>query len=122
MRVLVLASAVGLLAALPCSAQIWGGPVPAGAGGSFAGRGIQVAPQPRSARSEIRAGERSGQLTRREARQLRRVVTVNADIASRLSRDGLTESEAAELNTRAMLLHEDIVRARFNDSNRPKSR
>ncbi len=122
MRVLVLASAVGLIAALPCSAQIWGGPVPASARGSVAGRGIVVAPQPRTPRSEIRAGERSGQLTRHEARQLGRADTVNADIAARLSSNGLTESEAAELNTRAILLHEDIVRARFNGSTRPKSR
>lgn len=121
MRVLVLASAVCVACALPASAQIWGGPMPSSAGGSFAGRGIAVAPQPRTARSEIRAGERSGELTRQEARQLRRVDTVNSSIAARLGRDDLSESEAAELNTRAILLHEDIVRARFNGNRRSKN-
>ncbi|WP_158000003.1 hypothetical protein [Sphingomonas elodea] len=33
---------------------------------------------------------------------------------------GPTYSEAAELNTRAMLLHEDIVRARSTGGSRPK--
>lgn len=123
MRVLVLASAACLVAAaFPASAQIWGGPVPSSAGGSFAGRGIHVPTQPHSARGEIRTGERSGQLTRGEARQLRRADTVNGSIAERLSRNGLTESEAAELQTRSILLHEDIVRARFNGSTkRPKN-
>ncbi|MGN8000281.1 hypothetical protein [Sphingomonas sp. 22176] len=122
MRVLVLASAACLVAALPVSAQIWGGPVPSSGGGSFAGRGIHVPTQPRTARSEIRAGERSGQLARGEARQLRRETTGNSNIAERLSSDGLTESEAAELQTRAILLHEDIVRARYNgDATPPKN-
>ncbi|WP_084583185.1 hypothetical protein [Sphingomonas azotifigens] len=121
MRVLVLASVACLAAAFPASAQIWSGPVPASVGGSFAGRGIHVPAQPRSARSEIRAGERSGQLTHGEARQLGRADTVNGDIAERLSSDGLTESEAAELQTRAILLHEDIVRARFKVSKAPNN-
>lgn len=119
MRVLALASAACLAAAFPASAQIWGGPVPASASGSFTGRGIHVPAQPRSARSEIRAGERSGQLTRGEARQLGRADTVNSNIAERLSSDGLTESEAAELEIRAIVLHEDIVRARFNGDAKP---
>ncbi|SFJ56311.1 hypothetical protein SAMN03159338_1782 [Sphingomonas sp. NFR04] len=119
MRVLVLASVAFLVAAFPASAQIWGGPVPSSAGGSFAGRGIHVPTQPRTARSEIRTGERSGQLTRGEARQLGRADTVNGNIAERLSSDGLSESEAAELQTRSILLHEDIVRARFNGSTKP---
>lgn len=112
MRVLILASAACLFVALPASAQIWGGPVPSSVGGSLAGRGIRVDPQPRTARSEIRAGERSGQLTRQEARQLQRADAGNDAVSSRLASDGLTESEAAELSTRAILLHEDIVRAR----------
>ncbi|WP_313534639.1 hypothetical protein [Sphingomonas sp.] len=119
MRVLVLASVACVVAAVPAAAQIWGGPVPSSSGGSFAGRGIHVPTQPRSARSEICAGERSGQLTRGEARQLRRVDTANSAIAERLSSDGLTESGAAELQTRAILLHEDIVRARFSGAAKP---
>lgn len=119
MRVLVLASVAWLVAAGPAAAQIWGGPVPSSAGGSFAGRGIHLPVQPRTARSEIRAGERSGQLTRGEARQLRRADTVNGAIAERFARDGLSDSEAAELETRAILLHEEIVRTRFNGSAKP---
>lgn len=121
MRVLILTSALCLVFAVPASAQIWGGPVPAGSG-SFAGRGIKVAPQPRSARSEIRAGERSGELTRQEARQLRRVDAANSALAERFSEGGISDAEAAELNTRAILLHEDIVRARFNGTSRPKGK
>lgn len=122
MRVLILTGALCLVPAMPASAQIWGGPVPAGSGGSFAGRGIKVAPQPRSARSEIRAGERSGELTREEARQLRRVDAANSALAERFSEGGISDSEAAELNTRAILLHEEIVRARFNGTSRPKGK
>lgn len=120
MRVLMLAGAACLLFAVPASAQIWGGPVPSSLGGSFAGRGIRVPTQPQSARSEIRAGERSGQLTRQEARQLRRIDSANAALAERFAVDGLSDSEIAELNTRAMLLHEEIIRARFSGSTRPK--
>ncbi|GAA0741079.1 hypothetical protein CA233_18040 [Sphingomonas sp. ABOLD] len=119
MRVLVLASAACLVAAFPASAQIWGGPVPSSVGGSFAGRGIHVPAQARSARSEIRAGARSGQLTRGEARRLGRADVVNGNIAERLARGGLTQSEVAELETRAILLHEDIVRARFDGDAKP---
>lgn len=120
MRILILAAALALGTALPASAQIWGGPVPAASGGSFAGRGIRIAPQPSSPRREIRAGERSGEISRQEARQLRRADTGNSAIAERLSQDGLTDSEAAELQTRSILLHEDIVRARSNGGSRPK--
>ncbi|UYY78181.1 hypothetical protein [Sphingomonas sp. R1] len=120
MRILLLASALSLFSTAPAAAQIWGGPVPAGAGGSFAGRGIRIAPQPRSARGEIRAGERSGDLTRQEARQLRRARDGNLAIADRIGRDGLSVAEAAELETRATLLHEDIVRARSAGGSRPK--
>ncbi|NLS26584.1 hypothetical protein S2M10_15680 [Sphingomonas sp. S2M10] len=119
MRILFLASAACLVAAFPASAQIWGGPVPSSAGGSFAGRGIHLPVQPRTARSEIRAGERSGQLTRKEARQLRRANAVNSAIANRLASDGLSAAEAAELDVRDTLLHEDIVRVRFNGDARP---
>jgi len=120
MRVLLLACTVSLFSIAPASAQIWGGPVPASAGGSFAGRGIRIAPQPRSAGSEIRAGERSGDLTRQEARQLRRARDGNLAVADRIGSDGLSDSEAAELNTRAILLHEDIVRARSSGGSRPR--
>ncbi len=120
MRVLFLAGALSLFSIAPAAAQIWGGPVPASVGGSFAGRGVHVPPQPRTARSEIRAGERSGELTRQEARQLRRANDANGALAERLARDGLSEAEAAELNTRAILLHEDIVRARFHGGSRPQ--
>lgn len=120
MRFLLLASTVSLLSIAPASAQIWGGPVPASAGGSFAGRGIRIAPQPRSARSEIRAGEAGGAITRQEARQLRRANDANSALADRLSRHGLSDAAAAELETRAILLHEDIVRARSHGGSRTR--
>lgn len=120
MRVLLLATAFILFPVAPAAAQIWGGPVPASAGGSVAGRGIRIAPQPRSARSEIRAGEAGGAITRQEARQLRRADDANSALADRLSRHGLSDAAAAELNTRAILLHEDIVRARSHGGSRPR--
>ncbi|WP_294329583.1 hypothetical protein [uncultured Sphingomonas sp.] len=120
MRVLLLAIAFSLFSIAPAAAQIWGGPVPASAGGSVAERGIRIAPQPRSARSEIRAGEVGGEITRQEARQLRRADDGNLALADRLARNGLSDAAAAELNTRAILLHEDIVRARSNGGSRPR--
>jgi len=107
-----------LLIASPASAQFWGGP----SGGSVISGGRPVTDQPsiitpRSGetdriRRDIRRGRDSGQLSRRDARNLR-VETYQIDrLRSRFGRDGLSDSEAAELATRQQLLREDVLRKR----------
>ena len=58
---------------------------------------------------DIRAGRAGGQLTRKEARQLRRENGVIGDIASRYATDGLSQAETRELQTRTEVMR-DIVR------------
>ena len=60
----------------------------------------------------IRDGRRSGQLTRREARQLRREGRVIESLEARYRRDGLSASELDELRTRVALLRDDITAKR----------
>jgi hypothetical protein len=55
----------------------------------------------RAARRHIDRRRRSGELSRREARQLRREVAMIATLAHRYGRDGLSESERRELDMHA---------------------
>ncbi len=76
--------------------------------------GSASAPQPAIGRQldgiddGIRAGRSSGQLSRREARALRRENGVIGSIASRYAENGLSQSEARELQTRTEVMR-DIV-------------
>ncbi len=56
----------------------------------------------------IRAGRASGQLSRKEARALRRENGVIGSIGSRYAANGLSQSEARELQTRTEVMR-DIV-------------
>lgn len=55
----------------------------------------------REARREVKRQRRAGQLTRAEARQLRREIALVGEIAERYDRDGLSDSERQELVVRA---------------------
>jgi hypothetical protein len=104
-----------LLIATPASAQFWGGP--SGISGGTP-RGMQpLTWTPRNGetdriRDDVRDGRRSGQLSRREARQLRRESFRIDRLQSRFGRDGISDAEAAELATRRQLLLEDVLRKR----------
>lgn len=102
MRIALLAAAAALTA-LPVAAQIrdpsggvrWPAPRPALPG---------VARDLDQAGRSIRAGRESGQLSRREARALRREKRQIAVLEERYARGGLSESERAELETRIRAL------------------
>ena len=106
-----------LLFATPASAQFWGGP----SGGGISG-GMPAAAQPSSwtprnreteqVRRDLRRARESGQISRREERQLRRQSFYIDGLASRLGRNGLSDSEAAELAVRRQLLREDVAAKR----------
>jgi hypothetical protein len=104
MRVRVLLVATLAFAACPLHAQIWAPP----------GNGLPkpygpVEPTPHvatlhDAGQAIREGRREGQLTRTEAKQLRREQRILGAIAERYAEDGLTPGEAADLDFRAHVL------------------
>lgn len=102
MRIALLAAAV-TLAALPAAAQIrdpaggvrWPAPSPALPG---------VARELGQADRNIREARESGQLSRREAKALRRESRQIATLEERYRRGGLSESERAELESRIAAL------------------
>jgi hypothetical protein len=55
-------------------------------------------------RDAIRAGRKSGALTKSEARALRREARQNTELARRYGRDGLSPSEQRELEMRGRAL------------------
>ncbi|WP_145960900.1 hypothetical protein [Sphingosinithalassobacter portus] len=63
-------------------------------------------------RSDIRDGRNSGQLSRREARELRRQGHAIAGMERRFRDGGLSAPELAELRTRVALLRDDLIAAR----------
>ncbi len=101
MRIALLAAIVALSA--PATAQIrdpsggvrWPAPRPALPG---------VARELGQADRNIREGRESGQLSKREARQLRRESRQIAVLEERYARGGLSESERAELESRVAAL------------------
>jgi len=100
-----------LLAAAPASAQIWGGPTMQGpSGGSMAqdrGHG-----ETSKIRDDIRNGRSRGQLTRREAKRLKREAYQIDTLEERYAAGGLSPSEEAELFARREALRNDVVAKR----------
>lgn len=114
----LLAAAV-LVASAPGSAQIaprhdYG---PVGLSDPFLGDGRIPGPgigrELRDVRGKIREGRESGQLSRREARQLERETRRIGLAARRFGRDGLSASEARFIDARLLALRGAVTAARF---------
>ena len=63
----------------------------------------------RDVRKDIERARENGDLTAREARQLRREARLIGRLAERYGRDGLSGSEQGELQNRARILRDAIV-------------
>jgi hypothetical protein len=110
--------AIGGGAAMPASAQIWGGPTPASIGASR--NGPSIGRELAGIDVEIDAASDSGRLTKDDARALRRERYQLDLLAERYGEDGLSDAEAAELATRARLLHDDAIRPAVSTPATPK--
>lgn len=64
----------------------------------------------------IRAGRKSGQLTRAEAHRLRRQAALIDAMADRYAADGISAGEAGELDTRANVLSQQVFYDRLTTS------
>ncbi|WP_213979174.1 hypothetical protein [Sphingomonas sp. dw_22] len=102
---------LALLAAAPAAAQSFGGynppppPRPMRGDSGISGQIGQIG-------GDIRAGRRSGQLSRSEARALRRERNMIGTLEDRFAQDGLSDSEKAELQTRTEILRADTIARR----------
>jgi hypothetical protein len=110
MRRSVLLALVPLLAATPLQAQFWSPP----------GNGLPKAYALPAAhvdtlhdvRQAIRDGRRDGELSRADAKHLRREQRILSAIAERYAADGLGAGEADDLDFRAHALLEQVQAAR----------
>lgn len=122
MRVALLPIAAAMLWTTPVAAQIWGGP-----GASGMSERIAERPPITSYREPhvpgvgrdlnqidrmIRDGRENGQLSRREARDLRRQAAYIDGLETRYRNGGLTSSEQAELRSRTEGLRGRVTAAR----------
>jgi hypothetical protein len=123
MRAFLIAAAL-VAAAAPASAQIaprhdYG---PVGRSDPFLGDGRLPGPsigsELRDLRGKIRDGRESGQLTRREARQLNRETRRVGAVARRYGRDGLSASEARFIEARLLALRGSVSSARLRRGRR----
>jgi hypothetical protein len=108
MRVPVLLAATAAFAGCPLHAQIWAPP-----GNSLPKPYAPAQATPhletlQDAGHDIRQGRRDGDLTRSEAKRLRREQRILGAIAERYAEDGLTPGEAADLDFRAHVLHDQV--------------
>ena len=119
---------LALALSAPAHAQIagrhdWG---PVGTADPFIGDSSLGCPgagrEVRDLRGEIRAGRESGQLSRAEARQLRRETRRFGSAARRYGRDGLSPTEARFLNGWALSLRSAVGAARLRAAASPPRR
>src|SRR5947209_19952478 len=95
----------GLMLAVPAAAQFYPAPGPGPRRSppmiaTTATRSASIAPQIGRLYSDIDHGRSVGQLSRRQAKQLRVEAGEISALEQRYAVDGLSDSEAAELNTR----------------------
>ncbi|QIG80278.1 hypothetical protein [Stakelama tenebrarum] len=123
MRVIAVALLIAGISATPAAAQYYGGgTAPSARSNPIWSKPAAEMPPPAyqpgvgrdlvEIENDIRDGRAAGQLTRREARALRRQGYGIARLEGRLRHAGLTASERAELETRAALLRDDVIAAR----------
>jgi hypothetical protein len=113
---------LAFLLASPVAAQFVGRPVyePVLPAGAFLGDsslpGPAIGRELRDVRRGIERARETGELTRREARELRREARLIGRSAGRFRQGGLSASERRELEIRARVLRESLARAMQNDS------
>ena len=102
---------LSMAAGLPAPGQIYGPPAPA----PKASRAVLpgVSPEVRTIYRDIRDGRQDGQLSRKQAKELRREAGVIGDLERRYASDGLSESEQAELRNRTEVLRAITNAKRF---------
>ena len=118
MRLIVTSLLLVFAAAAPGSTRTVGTqiPTPSPRANPFIGDSRLPAPavgrELRDIRSRIEHARESGDLSAREARQLRREARLIGRLAGRYGRDGLSPSERSELQVRAQVLRGSVSRAR----------
>lgn len=110
--IVALALSGSLCVSAPAAAQIAGRIVVPTAGSSVTPRGPSIGQQLRKTRRDIRNGLESGQLTRREAKALRRQAARIAAMAERHAEGGLSGPETAALESQAEMLRGAVVAQR----------
>ncbi|WP_435417184.1 hypothetical protein WAB17_09860 [Parerythrobacter aurantius] len=80
---------------------------------AFSAERLEVARQERQLKEQISSGREAGTLSRSEARGLKRQVRLLGNLADRFDEDGLSDSEASELETFSRALQSQIDLARF---------
>jgi hypothetical protein len=100
-----------LLAAAPASAQFWPGPMMAGPSGRSMACDFRTAETAQIV-SNINKGRRGDQLTRREARLLKREAYQIDVLEARYAAGGLSPAEEAELFVRREALRNDVTAKR----------
>lgn len=112
MRLIALSMLACGLWTAPAAAQSWGGydpsPFPAAPRSAPSSVGREL----NKTRSDIRDGREADQLSRREARRLRREGRAIGGLSDRFAADGLSGSEASELRVREELLRAEVVARR----------
>ena len=106
MRAFGLCLVVSVLVSVPASAQFYRVPAPARAPvftTAPATRGMSA--PVRQVLSDIREGARLGELSHKQAKELRREAGEISELESRYAVGGLSDAEAAELRSREEVLH-----------------
>lgn len=97
---------------MPAAAQNWGGYDPSPFPAAPRTPPSTVARDLGKIREDTRNGRAAGQLSRREARGLRRQGRAIGGMEARFASNGLSESEAAELRVRSEILRAEVVARR----------
>ena len=93
-----------MVAGFPASGQIAGPPPPAPARALPGFRPVAISRDVAEIRSDIRDGRQDGQLSRKQAKELRREAGEINGLEDRYAQGGVTDSEAAELINRTEVL------------------
>lgn len=105
MRFVALALCIAMIP-FAASAQIYGPPAPTSRLPGISMSTSTVGRDTNKIRHDVRKAREDGTLSRREARSLRREANQIDTLAARYGADGLSDSEARELDTRARVLRD----------------
>lgn len=115
MRIVAFAILGAAVIGSPAAAQSWTG-ITTESPATAPPRGTDVYRQTDRIDRSIRAGRKSGQLTRAEAHRLRRQAALIDAMADRYAADGISAGEAGELDTRADVLSHQVFYDRLTTS------